>query len=589
MQPVREWLESRDDEELPSGDVRHVDPPVADEDDILVDTSPPTQAEWKLSFSVKFLYGLSDFGISSFQAILGFYLNAFLLEVAGVPPQYAGTILLVAKLVDAVMDPVIGMASDRTRSRFGRRKIWIACAMVPLSVCYMALWVVPASASQVTASKVAYYMCIMICLSLAMSCVQLPTSALAPELSENYDERTSLMVYKVGAFSVATIVATFVHSILIESFFYSENPLGLNSTNASGIPIHCDQTPGLWNTSTSAALFATNGTLNVTNLIPPQKVVNYELGYLVSGIVWGCVSIVPLVLLLLFVPEKQRSTRKKPAVRRDGSIRTKTLTAWNSFKAMVTNRAFICVMVIYLLSQLAIQFVQNNLFLYIKYVLEREEWFSYLLLVLLGTSFLFLPLWERVSRRLSKSWVYFLGVIIGIGCFSYNFFTEWMSPVMKDVTVWLVAVIAGVSISALFLVPVAMFPDVIEQDELVTGVRREGIYYSFFVFFQKMALAIALAISNFILNSSGYISPESSGCVKPLQPEGVILALSTMVSFVPVAALVLSLVALKFYPITKEAHLLTLQELEIRRKEKAFFTTDGEVSRSREADAFDLK
>ena len=74
-----------------------------------------------------------------------------------------------------------------------------------------------------------------------------------------------------------------------------------------------------------------------------------------------------------------------------------------------------------------------------------------------------------------------------------------------DVTVWIMAFVGGVSISSLFLIPVAMFPDVIERDELQTGQRREGLFYSFFVFFQKIALAIALAISNFILAASGYI------------------------------------------------------------------------------------
>jgi GPH family glycoside/pentoside/hexuronide:cation symporter len=123
--------------------------------------------------------------------------------------------------------------------------------------------------------------------------------------------------------------------------------------------------------------------------------------------------------------------------------------------------------------------------------------------------------------------------------------------------------------SALLLIPASMFPDVIERDELETGMRREGVYYSFFVFFQKMALAGALAISGFILGGSGYVSPEVAGCTyvvtvlslffppltslysSPVQPDSVRLALAIMIGPVPCGMLLITLIGLYFYPITK--------------------------------------
>ncbi len=131
-----------------------------------------------------------------------------------------------------------------------------------------------------------------------------------------------------------------------------------------------------------------------------------------------------------------------------------------------------------------------------------------------------------------------------------------------------------------------MFPDVIERDELATGQRREGIYYSFFVFFQKVALAGALAVSNFVLSGVGYLSPETAGCATPDQTDTVRLALGIMIGPVPAAILSLSLVALWFYPITKENHLHTLQQLEDERKRRALVTTDSEAThRSRDTEA----
>lgn len=528
---------------------------------------------------------------------MGFFLNAFLLEVAGVEPSQAGTLLLVAKLVDAVADPFIGWASDRTRTRWGRRKVWIAVSMVPLSVAYFVIWIVPPGIAE--DAKFWYYLCMLVLLSVAISCVTLPASALAPELTENYDERTSLMVFKVGAFSVATIVATFAHSMLVEAFPAAPPALALPAADPASLlaMLPAVEAPAPRNVSSACA----NATAS------ESAAINYELGYLVSALVWAILSLVPLVLLLFLVPERTSAAREKPAVRRDGSIRRKTMTVLQSLLSMVRNRAFICVMLVYLFSQLAIQFVQNNLYLWTKYVLLREEWFSYLLLVLLGTSFLMLPLWELASQRWGKRLIYVVGVVVLLAALVWLFFAEWQPMELRDVLCWFAvspgrhgggvgcsivipisqAAIAGVALSALLLIPVAMFPDVIERDELETGMRREGIYYSFFVFFQKMALAFALAISNFILERSGYISPELAGCSTPAQPGAVKLALAIMLGPIPAGILLLSLVALWFYPITKETHLRTLAQLDEQRKQRALVTTDNEAthaSRSAEAE-----
>lgn len=112
-----------------------------------------------------------------------------------------------------------------------------------------------------------------------------------------------------------------------------------------------------------------------------------------------------------------------------------------------------------------------------------------------------------------------------------------------------------------------------------TGARREGVFYAFFILFQKVALAVAVAISNFVLSSAGYISPEPGSCSDPLyQPEQVKFVLSLMIGMVPASIMALSLVALAFYPVTKELHLDTLQKIEEEKRKNALITTDGEVT-----------
>ena len=521
---------------------------------VKVDDSDPlvggaSMAAAPLRFIVKFFFAFSDVGFVGFSAIMGFYLNAFLLEVAGVSPQAVGIILLGAKLADAISDPLIGFLSDRTRTRWGRRKIWVAIAFLPAVLLYVAIWIVPDLSAS---AKIAYYAVVLIVFSAGVSAVTLPVSALAPELTTNYDERTSLMMWKVLALSLITIVATFVQSLLVEAFHYPPNI----SQNIS-----C----GLLNVSALV-----NGTLTSS--------VDVELGYFVSGIGFAVFAVPFVILFLIFVPERKVG-RKKRAFRRDGSVRHKQFTAWESLKTMLTNRGFVCVTLIYLTSQLAIQFVQNNLILYIKYVLLRDEWFSYILLVLLGTACCSLPVWERLSRRFGKKRMYFVGASIGICAFLMAFFINFFeSQSARDVLIWVTAFVGGFSIGALFLIPTAMLPDAITQDELVTGTRREGVFYAFFILFQKVSLAVAVAISNFVLSASGYVAPGPSGCMTPIQPPNTVLALSLMIGVAPAAIMALSLIFLAFYPITKEMHLQTLEVIDSRNQQDAMITTDGEVT-----------
>jgi GPH family glycoside/pentoside/hexuronide:cation symporter len=105
---------------------------------------------------------------------------------------------------------------------------------------------------------------------------------------------------------------------------------------------------------------------------------------------------------------------------------------------------------------------------------------------------------------------------------------------------------------------------VIELDELQTGQRREGIFYGFFVFLQKMGLSLGLFISGWVLDFAGYIK-AIPGQPEPAQPANVLLALRVLVGPAGAAILLLSFVAVYLYPITKEKHAEILAQLKAKR------------------------
>ena len=217
---------------------------------------------------------------------------------------------------------------------------------------------------------------------------------------------------------------------------------------------------------------------------------------------------------------------------------------------------------------MTILFIQNNLILYVQYVLELEEWFPYFLFVLLGTTVLSLPLWTVLSKWMGKKKLLY----VGIGALTLTLCVPFFLPEGKEGEMnflglglfFLLSFVAGFQLGVVFLIPSSMFPDVIELDELVTGERREGLLSAFFVFFQKLALAGALAVSNYVLSFAGYISSTDDNQVK--QPASVLFALKLMVGFVPAGVLLFSLIPLYFYPITKEKHRKTLTLLQEQRK-----------------------
>src|SRR5690606_28632457 len=97
--------------------------------------------------------------------------------------------------------------------------------------------------------------------------------------------------------------------------------------------------------------------------------------------------------------------------------------------------------------------------------------------------------------------------------------------------VYTVTAVAGLGLGTGPPLPYTMLPDVVDEDELMTGIRREGAFYSIFVLLQKIGLATALASSSWILGAEGYVAPKHNSTEPDVQPEAAVMALKYSVPF----------------------------------------------------------
>jgi glycoside/pentoside/hexuronide:cation symporter, GPH family len=155
-------------------------------------------------------FALATFGIPFYIYVPQFYTDTIQASAAVI-----GWVIVVARLFDAVLDPLIGALSDRTRSRYGRRRPWIALASFPLAACFFALLVPP---DGVLATSGVWFAIFYVLVFFLWSAVQVPYEALGPEITPSYDQRTSLLALRDGLLGAGTVVAAVLPEVLRAAF-----------------------------------------------------------------------------------------------------------------------------------------------------------------------------------------------------------------------------------------------------------------------------------------------------------------------------------------------------------------------------------
>jgi len=128
---------------------------------------------------------------------------------------------------------------------------------------------------------------------------------------------------------------------------------------------------------------------------------------------------------------------------------------------------------------------------------------------------------------------------------------------------YVLAALSGLGIATAYVIPWAMVPDIIEHDQAQTGQRREGSYYAFASFFQKLGTGLALWAMGQALAWTGYVTP-TVGAPLPPQPAQAVRAIRVFAGPIPAVLLLISVLFAWRYPITRERHRALVDQLTAR-------------------------
>ncbi|MBE0685936.1 MAG: MFS transporter [Anaerolineaceae bacterium] len=438
--------------------------------------------EQKLSVGFKFCFALAELGFTTLRAAMDFFLLFYYTDVAGINPALAGSALLVGKLTwDAINDPLFGYFSDRTRSRFGRRRIYMLIAAVPLAIATWIQFSLPEGLTGIGA-----FLAVLLTFWLKDSFVTMaivPYASLLAEVSRDYKERTSLALYKSANSVVGYILGAAGVTVFVGLF----KSLGMSVNQA-------------WSA---------------------------------TGAIYGSIAMITLLITTL--------TIKEPP---EYSSNPSTIPVIQGLKLCFKNKPFIILMAVFFMGSFAFTAQATLLPYLIQYQLGMANQTSIVLVISLATTGVFLIPAKLLSDRIEKGPTYAIGMGLAALTFLLAFF---FVPSHPSPIVYVIAFVLGVGFSTHWVIPYAMMPDVIEYDEMMSGERREGIYYGFSNFLTKFAVALGVAVPGWVLNWFGYV-PNA------VQTSQALLGIRLFYALVPAVVIFLFIPLLIRYPITSQTH-----------------------------------
>jgi GPH family glycoside/pentoside/hexuronide:cation symporter len=467
-------------------------------------------AKGHLTFPTKLAYGFGAVAYGVKNNGFDYFLLLFYSQVMGVDAPLVGLALLIALLFDAFSDPVVGYLSDNTHSRWGRRHPWMYASAIPVAICYYLLWVPPAG---LTGNELfPYILTLAILIRVCITLFEVPSSALAAELTQDYDERTSLLSFR---------------------FFFG------------------------WIGGTIMATIALAVFLAPTELIP-NGLLNKQ-GYGTYGIVASVVILVGILATALGT-HRHIPSFKQPPPKKAMSVKRIVTEVYET----LANKSFLAVFLAALFGAVAAGLNAGLSFYISGYFWGfSADQISGLAFSIIVSAFIALFMAPVISKRIGKKRG---AIIIGILAFSIapapvflrllGLMPENGDPILYPII--LVATIIDIALMITFsILSTAMIADLVEDGEIRTERRSEGVLFAATTFTRKAVQGFGVMAATIVLTAAQFPKGLAPGQV----PDEAIFRLGLYYAPTLFVVWMLMIASLRLYKIDRDVHEDNLRKL----------------------------
>ena len=478
----------------------------------------------KPSLGTKLAYGVGSAAYGAKDSGLKYFLLLFYSQVVGVDSRLVSLAILIALVCDAISDPLVGYWSDNFRSRWGRRHPFMYAAAVPVSVSFYAMWNPPMDWDE--GSLFWYILVCAVVVRTFITFYETPSTALAPELSRDYDERSKILGFRYffgwSGGNMLT-VATFI--VIFPAFATAAYPNGQFNPEAYQV-------------------FGLAGSVVIFSAI------------LISAV--GTHHTIPT----LTVPPK----RQKIGI---GGV-------FREMYQAVSSKSFFALFAAALVGMIASGLTAGLTFYLFTYFWDfTSQQTGLLTFGVFFSAIIGSTMAPIVTRKLGKQRA---AIIIGIIAFGagplpvvlrlFDLMPENGDPILF----WIVFIAQTIDVGLIVCFQIlssSMMADLVEQSEVKTGKRAEGVFFAAGTFIRKCGEGFGIVAAGFVLSGIGFAAGAQQGEVSD---ETVWLLGAT---YVPLVWLLFALVIaiITFYDVDRGKHEKALRDLAQRDQAQSDQTT----------------
>ncbi|QCK14928.1 MFS transporter [Mangrovivirga cuniculi] len=460
----------------------------------------------KLPVSEKVAYGLGDFASSMFWKLFSMYMLFFYTDVFGISAAAVGTMFLVTRIWDAANDPIMGVISDRTTTRWGKFRPYLLWVAVPFGLIGVLTFTTPElnESGKLVYAYVTYTLMMMV-----YTAINVPYGSLMGVMSNDGDQRTSLASWRfIGAFSGGLFVTATANS-LIEYF-------SKGSSEADG--------------------------------------------FHVTITIYAIVAVVLFILVFLGTRE-----RVIPEQEKSGTLKDDVKDLWKNKPWFIMLGANISTLIFISMRDGSILFY----FKYVvgdqvvnvfgnTYEWSSANLSSAYMSIWLATNIVGVVLAKPLSSRFGKKNTFILSALTS-AIFSFIFFFVDSNQIF---TIYGLNILLGISSGIVLPLGWSMYADIADYSEWKTGRRATGLVFSSGSMSQKFGWTIGGALSGWMLSAFGF-EPNVE------QTETAILGIRLMISVIAGLGALMAFLFIRSYKLDESTMSKVKQDL-VEEKEKDF-------------------